>query len=250
MADEGGPWEPEQHQEARTPVQRGRLLIWIGLVATLGGVVWLLMKLFPGQSRDDLAWLFRGVVLLAILSTGILTADQIRWGEKARHAAIWLGIAAVLVLGFSYRDELQGVGLRVRSEFASSYPVASGAHELVVTQGDDGGFHVMAQVNGRPVRFLIDTGATDTVLSPDDARRLGVDTATLKFDQVAETANGAGYGARFMVDELAVGRIRFTDVPVLINRAPMSASLLGLTFLQRLESFQVKGQKLYMTWRG
>jgi aspartyl protease family protein len=104
----------------------------------------------------------------------------------------------------------------------------------------------MGQVNGQIVRFLVDTGASETVLSPADAKRIGVETSALRFDQPADTANGVGYGASFIADSLAVGTIRFASVPMLINQAPMSSSLLGMSFLKRLESFKVSGRKLYL----
>ncbi len=92
----------------------------------------------------------------------------------------------------------------------------------------------------------MDTGASETVLSPADAARVGIDLAALTFDRASETANGVGYGAAFQADSLSVGAITFRDMPIMINQAPMSSSLLGMTFLRRLESFQVKGDRLLM----
>jgi aspartyl protease family protein len=251
MPDQKGPWEREP-PEARRTIPRVRFVLWLGLVAAVGLGVWLLAKLVPGgvTSSEDWAWIVRDVGLVAVVSTGILTAGRFRWGEKARHAAIWVGVVALLFLGVAYRGELEGVAQRVRSEFAPAYPVATGAHELVVTQDDGGGFFVIGQINGRPVRFLIDTGASDTVLSPADARRLGVDIAALHFDHIVETANGPGYSAPFSATTLAVGPINFANVPMAINQSPMSNSLLGMTFLRRLDSFEVRGSKLVLKWRG
>jgi aspartyl protease family protein len=124
--------------------------------------------------------------------------------------------------------------------------VETGDRELVVSQDPDGGFYLMGQVNGQAVRFLVDTGASEIVLSPADARRIGVDPASLVFDHPSETANGVGYAAPFVADSLAVGPIRLENVPVAINQAPMSSSLLGMSFLKRLESFRVSGRKLYL----
>jgi len=155
----------------------------------------------------------------------------------------------VLVLGVAYRAELAGVVQKVRVEFSSAYPVSTGPRELVVNQDESGSFVVMGHVNGQPVQFLVDTGASDVVLSPDDARRLGIDLAALKFDQPTDTANGLGYGAQTVIDSLAVGDIRFEAVPVMINQTPMAHSLLGMTFLRRLESFHVQGTKLYLKAR-
>jgi aspartyl protease family protein len=251
MPENGGPWERAHAEEPRAKPPRGRLLVWLALLVALVAGVSLLAKAFPGEvtSTEDWSWVIRGVGLVAVVSTGILTVRRIRWAEKACHAAIWAGIVGVLVLGVTYRDELAGVGQRVRGEFSSSYPVSAGAHELVVTQDEGGGFFIMGKVNGELVRFLVDTGASDTVLSPADARRLGVDTAALSFDHASETANGVGYAATFTAESLAVGSIRFTAVPLLINQSPMTSSLLGMSFLRRLESFQVRGRKLYLKAR-
>jgi aspartyl protease family protein len=252
MPDPRGPWERQRPDEAQPKIPRGRVLIWLALLLLTAAIVALLTKVFPGQvsSADDWAWVAGGIGWMVLVSVNILAPGRINWGEKTRHAAIWVGIVAVFVLGLAYRDELVGIGQRVRGEFTSSYPVATGARELVVNQDQDGGFYVMGQVNGQLVRFLVDTGASDTVLSPADARRIGVDTAALQFDHAAETANGVGYGAPFTADSLAVGAIRFTGVPLLINQAPMRSSLLGMSFLKRLESFHVEGRKLYLTARG
>ena len=224
------------------------MLVWLGFLVAVAALVGLLSKLFPGQltSAEDWAWFAWGIGLVVLVSVNILGRGPIRWGEKARHAAIWAAIVGVLVLGVTYRDELLGVGQRIRGEFSSSYPVATGAQELVVSQDPDGGFYLMGQVNGQVVRFLVDTGASETVLSPADARRIGVETAGLSFDHPSETANGVGYAAPFTADSLAVGTIRFENMPMLVNQAPMSSSLLGMTFLKRLESFRVSGRKLYL----
>jgi aspartyl protease family protein len=251
MPEDGGPWERAHAEDPRPKPPRGRVLVWLALLAALVAGIWLLAKAFPGEvsSDEDWAWVIQGVGLVALVSSGILATGRVRWAEKARHAAIWVGIVGALVLGVTFRDEFASVGQRVRSEFSSSYPVDAGARELVVTQAEDGGFFVMGKVNGQLVRFLVDTGASDTVLSPADARRLGVDTAALSFDHASETANGVGYAATFTAQSLAVGSIRFTDVPLMINQAPMTSSLLGMTFLRRLESFQVRGRKLYLKAR-
>ncbi len=243
-----GPWAHGPDDPERP---RGRLLIWLGLLAIVVAGAALLFELFPGavSTGEDWLWLARGIGLVALVSVGILTAGRIDWGEKARHAAIWVGIVAVLAVGAAYRDELMAIGQRVRSEFVPSYAVATSAHELVVTQEQDGGFYVMAQVNGEPVRFLIDTGASEIVLSPADARRLGVNLDALTFDHAAETANGVGYAAPFTADSIAVGSIRFDDMPMAINQTPMRTSLLGMSFLGRLESFQVNGRRLYLKAR-
>jgi aspartyl protease family protein len=220
----GGPWDREEPdpppQAPRGP--RRRLGVWLAVLALVGAGVLLLRKAFPGQiqSGEDWSGLLYAVGLVAVVSSGLLTARRFDWGEKLRHVAGWIGIVAVLAVGFTYRDELAGVAQRVRGEFSSSYPVATAPHEVVVSGDEGGSFFVMGKVNGQLVRFLVDTGASDTVLSPADAERLGIDTANLSYDRPAETANGVGYGAAFKANTVAVGSIELTDVPMVINKAP------------------------------
>jgi aspartyl protease family protein len=247
----GGPWDRDEPEPPKAPPPRGKLGVWLVVLGLVAATVLLLFKAFPGQiqSGEDWSRLLYAAGLMAVVSTGLLTARRFDWGEKLRHAAGWIGIVAVLAVGFAYRDELGAVALRVRGEFSSSYPVATAPHEVVVSQDDSGSFFVMGKVNGQLVRFLVDTGASDTVLSPADAERLGIDVANLSYDRAAETANGIGYGAPFKADTVSVGSIELGEVPMVINRTPMRASLLGLTFLGRLESFQVRGHRLFLKGR-
>ncbi len=229
-----------------------RLWIWLALIAVLAGGLALLFKTFPGQLQAPDDWGRMGylVALIAALSAGLFRAREINWSQKARHAAIWVGVVAVMAVAVAYRGELEGVGQHLRSSFSGSYPVATGAHEMVVPQEENGGFYVMARINGQPVRFQIDTGASDTVLSPDDAHRLGLDAPGLEFSRLAETANGTGYGAPINVGRLTIGLIEMTQMPMVINKAPMTMSLLGMSFLSRLESFQIRDRRLYMKARN
>lgn len=247
MPSDPGPWsqpEPPAPPPRRT-VSPARTLVWVLVIAAVGAAVFLLARSFPGQDRLDwfnLAW---GLTLLVAISARILTAGPINWSQKARHAAIWAGLVLVVALGFTYRAELMGIGQRLRGELIPSSAQATGERELVVTGGESG-FVVMGEVNGEPVRFVVDTGASDTVLSPQDAHRARLDSPSLAFDHLAETANGTGRGARVVAASLSVGQIGFSNVPVLINQAPMSTSLLGMTFLRRLESFEVRDGRLYL----
>ncbi|MEI9890753.1 MAG: TIGR02281 family clan AA aspartic protease [Caulobacteraceae bacterium] len=97
----------------------------------------------------------------------------------------------------------------------------------MVGRDTDGGFYVTGQVNGQTVRFLADTGSSDIVLSPADAQRLGLDPASMQFSKSAETANGIGFGAPYKAASLAIGPIQLADVPMSVNKAAMSSSLLG-----------------------
>ena len=248
MTNDRGPWAPAPPKPVRA---RGRSLLWLGFGAALAGLVAALAHAFPEavQTRGDWARVAYAAGLLVLVSAGLFRSGRAMRPQHLRHAAIWALVISGLALGFAYRDELAGVPQHLRLAFSAGDPVVTGEHELVVPQAEDGGFVVVGRVNGERVRFLVDTGASDTVLSPADARRLGLDVDSLSYAHAAETANGLGYGAAVVVDRLEVGPIARADFKVMVNQAPMSSSLLGLSFLNRLESFQVRDRKLILRWR-
>jgi aspartyl protease family protein len=208
--------------------------------------------LFPGQlDRQDQMVALQMLGWLALLASGLVFARRMRFGEVARNVAIWGAIAGVAILGYSFRDEGVAAFQRVRGELIPAMAVPAGDHAMTVSASDDGGFYVMGQVNGATVRFAIDTGANGVLLSPADAARAGVDVDTLKFASPTETANGVGFTAPVTLDSLDVGgQMRLANVPASVNKAPMTTSLLGMAFLRRLDSFEVKGDQLTLHWKG
>ena len=251
MTWEKGPWDREPEAAPQTVRRPFRLGLWIGVLVAAGLAAWALFRLFPGAvaSGEDWSRVVYLLLALAVVSAGLLRARRITLGRMAGYVAIWVGVLAVLVLGYSYRGELGDVATRVRSAFAPGYAVSARPHEMVVSQDDQDNYVVIGQVNGQPVRFTVDTGASDIVLSPADARRLGVDVAQLTYPIQVQTANGPGRSAPYTAQSLAIGDLRFSDVSMEIDSKPMPTSLLGMAFLNRLESYQVKGRRLYLKGR-
>ena len=227
-----------------------RLAIWLAVLALLGVGVWWLSELFPGQIGSDweqarLIWL---IALLALVSGGVVFARRINVKETMRNIALWVAIAVILLVGVSFRDEIEGIATRVRAELVPGYAIESGQHEMVLTESNGGNFFIFGDANGVRIRFLIDTGASDTVLSPADAQTLGIDVGALDFSKVYGTANGMGRGASCTLDSLSVGPISISPMPVSINGAEMNSSLLGMTFLRRLRSFEIQGRRLILRY--
>jgi aspartyl protease family protein len=229
--------------------------LWLLLVAGLAGFVLALVRAFPDaiHTTNDWANVAWAVGLLLLLSAGVARLGRGALTQHLKSAALWTVLVGALALGYAYRDVFADAPQRLQMAFATGYPIAIGdhgaEHEVVVPQDARGAFVLNAKVNGQPVKFVVDTGATDTVLSPAAAERLGVDLKTVDFKQSAETANGMGYGAPFTANRLDVGPIAFADFPMVINQAPMSTSLLGLSFLNRLEDFEIRDRKLILKWR-
>ena len=105
-----------------------------------------------------------------------------------------------------------------------------------------------ALVNNVPVTFLADTGAGNIVLSPGDAKKLGIEVEKLVFDRIYETANGTVRGSSVRLDDFKVHGIHFQGIRASINEAEMTNSLLGMTFSKRLKNYEVKEDKLTLHW--
>lgn len=251
MINDQGPWSHPPPPRRRAPDRRVRLIGMLVVLALAGAAIWGLMRLFPGRVSTTGDWgsIAQSLAVLALVSASLVTM-RLKLRDTARYALIWLAVGAVIVAGYAFRTDLADAALRVRSALIPGYAVVAGDHTLALGQDSDGGYHVVGQVNGQTVGFLVDTGSSDIVLSPADARRIGVDMAALRYTHVYETANGEGQGAAYVASSLAIGPIKLTNVAVSINQTPMSTSLLGMAFLKRMDSFEFKGGQLILRWRG
>ena len=99
-------------------------------------------------------------------------------------------------------------------------------------------------VNGSPITFLVDTGASDIVLTLADARRLGFIPGNLDFSEQYQTANGEVRGAPVRLRELRIGQYSLYDLEASVNEGPMTVSLLGMSFLEQLRGYQVEDGRL------
>jgi aspartyl protease family protein len=120
--------------------------------------------------------------------------------------------------------------------------------EYVVQPSARGHYVVEAMVNGAPLTFLVDTGASDIVLTMADAERLGLRPGSLHFTQRFATANGEVRAAPVVLREIRLGQFSLFDVPASVNEAPLRVSLLGMSFLQKLNGYGVENGRLVLRW--
>ncbi len=167
---------------------------------------------------------------------------------KARYFSIWAGIILLAAIAYGYRHELAGVKARVVAAFAPATGFQQASNAISFPASSDGHFYIRALVNGVPLIFLADTGATHMVISPGDAEKLGLTPDRLRYDRVYETANGVVRGSTITIDDLEIGAFHMNDLMASVNEAPMRNSLLGMNFFNRLASYQVKADVLTLYW--
>lgn len=192
------------------------------------------------MQSDDIASLLYLVLLGTAIVGWFIAENRKNLGQTARMALAWglifLGVAA----GYGLWND-------VRTEVLPRQSVESASGVISVPRGRDGHFHLRLQMNDTPVDFLVDTGATDIVLTQRDARRVGLNTEDLAFVGVARTANGTVRTAYATIDEVSLGGVSFQDVSVAVNEGEMEGSLLGLAYLDRFARLEISNDTLFLT---
>ncbi len=124
---------------------------------------------------------------------------------------------------------------------------ADGRRSTVIEKDGSGHFQTLGAVNGQPVRFMVDTGATTTVLSERDARAVGYDVDALTFNIPVSTANGMTRAARVTADEIRIGDVFRNRQPVFVaGPGQLDQSLLGMSFLSTLAGYNVRGDRMVL----
>jgi aspartyl protease family protein len=124
---------------------------------------------------------------------------------------------------------------------------ASPGRAVQIARGQGGEFALHAKINGVSAPMVIDTGATSVVLTYETARAAGLPLELLEYDVDVETAGGHTKAARLTLDRLAVGKLVERSVPALVvPHGQMKTNLLGMSFLDRLESWEVRADRLML----
>ena len=224
------------------------VFLWLGLFIFISTLIVTLFILFPDQelSEDTYLDIIRLFGIMVLVSSGLMYIKKIKFVEVVRNASIWIGIVSILFLGYSYRTELSGVMSRVGGELIPGLAVTLSPNEIIITASQNGHFYVNGRANGKQLRFLVDTGASNVMLSPKAASRIGIDLGNLQFTERYKTANGIGLGAPYWLERFSIGPFQFVEMKVSINQAELSHSLLGMSFLDQFQSFEFRGDKLYL----
>ena len=233
--------------DPQTPRRPFWVWLLIGSIAA-AALLYLLSWQFPGVLSDGDAqpYVAHHVILLVVLASALMAGRETSAGAMLRHAAIWIAIGAVAVLGYSYRSDFKNMGNRIVGELRPDMALTTGEGDVAIRRSSDGHFRLTATVEGKPIRFLVDTGASLVALSPDDARAIGFDTDRLQYGLRIQTANGTAWSAGVTLAEITAGPIRARNVRAAVSQRGLSESLLGLAFLNRLSGYEVRGDTMIL----
>lgn len=183
-----------------------------------------------------------GALVLVISS---LVAQKLPIGKAIKMLLAWVAIFGGVFILFLFQDEGQEVWRRATAEISGDTAQVEGT-TMRLKREEDGHYWVRASVNGKSVRFMVDSGATTTTLSQAAAQFAGVQPSA-GFPVLVETANGTVELQRARIETLAIGTIVQKDAAVLIGSDGLGeTSLLGMSFLSSLKSWRVEGATLIL----
>ena len=229
-----------------------RRVLWSFMIGIAVVLVLLIIRHDAGtiDSLDqDFGSLAYKIVLLVATGSLVLALFRHRFAEALTAALLWVVIALALVVGYTYRADLRQVSERVLAELMPGRPISHG-RTVEIARGHAGEFQVATQVNGTRVPMVLDTGASAVVLTQDAAKAAGLPLEMLAYTVNIDTANGRTRAAAVTLDRLGIGTIVEHAVPALIAQpGQLRTSLLGMSFLNRLESYSVTSDRLILRAR-
>jgi aspartyl protease family protein len=221
------------------------LLIGLGL-ALLVLLVGRDEDLIAGLARHDFARLAAQVAIGVMIGSLVFVLFRHRLAEAQQAALFWVVLGLLLAVGYTFRGELRELGDRLLADLVPGRPVQIG-RAVEIARGRGGEFLVSTQVNDARIGMVLDTGASSVVLTPDAAKAAGLPLEVLSYSVTIETANGRARAAPVMLDRVAVGSIVERSVPALVAQpGQLRVSLLGMSFLNRLASWEVRNDHLLL----
>lgn len=188
----------------------------------------------------DFARLLYLALLLCAVGFWVFVQNRQSLNKTVQQLAVWAFIFLGVIAGY-------GLWGDIRQTVQPQQSVMADAGRVVVPRAPDGHYYLTLSVNGAAIDFLVDTGASQVVLTASDARRAGIDPEKLAYLGRANTANGEVRTASVRVDELALGDIRDKNLRVWVNEGEMDKSLLGMTYLQRWSHIEIRNGALVLS---
>lgn len=185
--------------------------------------------------------IYLAIVIVAVIAWIFFssTKSAAPAGPVVQRALIWLAVFVATVASYGLWQDASRAMMPRQAVFAEGTSVA-------IPRDADGHYYLTLQINDVPVVFVVDTGATDMVLGPRDAARIGLRARDMAFDGHASTANGVVATARVTLARVTLGTTTEQNVPAVVTGAPLHTSLLGLRYLSRWDSVVIGGDRMVL----
>lgn len=194
------------------------------------------------MTPDDYGSLLYLGLLLLLIGGSYLLASRGRMGQVLTQAAIWALIFLGTIAAYGLWPEIRSAMIPTQQSLLTPEGQA-----VTVPRAVNGHYYLTLRINDVPVVFTVDTGATDLVLSRDDARAIGIRPEDLAYLGMAGTANGTVRTARVTLDEVALEQIVDRDVHAVVTDGELDGSLLGMSYLHNFSRLEIAEGELILT---
>jgi len=192
------------------------------------------------EDGPSLIW---GVVCILLLVSS-LAARRLPLSYIAKAALAWIAIFAALFAIFSFRFEFISIWERVKADISGTAGQSISGETIELRRQDDGHYWIMVDINGKAVRFMVDSGATMTAINATTAKQAGVEANG--YPIILSTANGRVAAKRATVQSLVVGPHKIENHPVVVSESFGDVNLLGMNFLNDMQSWRVEANKMVL----
>lgn len=184
---------------------------------------------------------YLSALIMALFAIWILASLRRHgWHRNLQSAAIWGLIFLGTIAGFGMWED-------IKRDIIPRQAVFDAQGRIEVPRARDGHYYLTLDVNGAPVDFVVDTGASEIVLTQDDAAAVGLNGDSLNYIGRAFTANGEVRTAPVRLASVRIGRVEDRNVPAFVNEGEMFQSLLGMAYLQRWDKIEISDGRLILT---
>lgn len=228
---------------------------WVALALLIGAGMMLIVRndagSIAGYDNAQVAGMIAAVAMAIFLWGALSRGYRGRMGQALQDAVTWAAIAMVLVAVYTFREDLLPYAQRIAGELVPGTPVmvetdTPQGRGVRIRRQIDGHFVVNATVNSAAtVKMIVDTGASTIVLRPEDAEKMGIDPDKLSYRIPVQTANGKSFAAPVKLNHVSVGPLTYRNVNAMVAKpGALHQSLLGMSFLSRLRSYEFSGDFL------
>ncbi|MCP5038707.1 MAG: TIGR02281 family clan AA aspartic protease [Rhodobacteraceae bacterium] len=184
--------------------------------------------------------IYLGLLLVFLVAGYRFARHGLSMAKMFGQASAWVAIFVVVIAGYGLWSDIQG-------SHGPRQSLVAATGQVSVPRHFDGHFYLTLKLNGTPVEFVVDTGATEVVLSEADARAVGVNLDALVFSGLAMTANGEVRTAPARINLVDLEGIEDKNLRVWVNQGEMDGSLLGMRYLRLYEKIEISGDTLILT---
>lgn len=227
---------------------------WIGLGMLVIAAIALILShdagTIAGFDNAEFAGIVAALALLIFLGIPMLKGYRGGFSGAVRDAVFWCLLALALIAGYSYRDQVMPVAMRIAGELLPGTPIQidtgdTKSASVRIRKQVDGQFMAQTKANGATITMVVDTGASTIVLNQSDAARVGIKLGELSYSVPVQTANGRSFAASVLLRNVSIGSVSIDNVDALIaKKGALRESLLGMSFLSRLRSYEFNGDFL------